>query len=111
LATSICADRAKATVMSSSGWSLTLEARETHAPDDLAGRDRSCDHRLHHPRAHRDADLLDVAGVRTCQDAHGYVSHETEWQGRTNGWDNRGDTWSTSHWRDNETTTLTPPEP
>jgi hypothetical protein len=35
-------------------------------------------------------------GVRTCQDAHGYVSHETEWQGRANGWDNRGDTWSTS---------------
>jgi hypothetical protein len=47
-------------------------------------------------------------GIRTCQDAHGYVSHETEWQGRTNGWDNRGATWSTSHWRDNETTTITP---
>jgi hypothetical protein len=44
-------------------------------------------------------------GVRTCQDAHGYVSHETEWQGRTNGWDNRGDTRSTSRWRDIETTT------
>jgi hypothetical protein len=49
-------------------------------------------------------------GVRTCQDAHGYVSHETEWQGRTNGWDNRGETWSTSRWRDIETTTITPPE-
>jgi hypothetical protein len=49
-------------------------------------------------------------GIHTCQDAHGYVSHETEWQGRTNGWDNRGDTWSTSRWRDNETTTITPME-
>jgi hypothetical protein len=35
------------------------------------------------------------------------VSHETEWQGSTNGWDNRGDTWSTSRWRDIETTTIT----
>jgi hypothetical protein len=24
-------------------------------------------------------------GIRTCTDAHGYVSHETQWQGRTNG--------------------------
>jgi hypothetical protein len=31
------------------------------------------------------------AGVRTCLGDHGYVSHETEWMGRTNGWDNRGD--------------------
>jgi hypothetical protein len=43
-------------------------------------------------------------GMRTCQDAYGYVSHETEWQGRTNGWDNRGDTWSTSRWRDTDNT-------
>jgi hypothetical protein len=48
-------------------------------------------------------------GVRTCQDAHGYVSHETEWQGRTNGWDNQGDQWSTSRWRDMETTTVKRP--
>jgi hypothetical protein len=49
-------------------------------------------------------------GVRTCQDAHGYVSHETEWQGRTNGWDNRGDTWSASRWQGVETTTGRRPE-
>jgi hypothetical protein len=47
-------------------------------------------------------------GVRTCQDAHGYVSHETEWMGRTNGWDNQGDRWSTSRWRDFTTTTVEP---
>ena len=47
-------------------------------------------------------------GVRTCQDAYGYVSHETEWQGRTNGWDNRGDRWSTNRWQGIETTTITP---
>jgi hypothetical protein len=37
------------------------------------------------------------------------VSHETEWQGRTNGWDNQGDQWSTSRWRDMETTTVKRP--
>jgi hypothetical protein len=47
-------------------------------------------------------------GMRTCQDAHGYVSHETEWQGRTNGWDNQGDRWSTSRWRDTDITTVEP---
>jgi hypothetical protein len=36
-------------------------------------------------------------GIRTCTDAHGYVSHETH-------------TWSTSRWRDIETTTITPQE-
>jgi hypothetical protein len=50
----------------------------------------------------------DWQGIRTCADAHGYVSHETEWQGMTNGWDNWGNTWSTSRWRD--TTTVTPSE-
>src|SRR4029077_241897 len=34
-------------------------------------------------------------GLTTCSSPNGYVSHETQWQGRTNGWDNRGDTWST----------------
>jgi hypothetical protein len=48
-------------------------------------------------------------GVRTCTDAHGYVSHETEWQGMTNGWDNRGARWTTSRWQDREITTVTPP--
>jgi hypothetical protein len=47
-------------------------------------------------------------GIHTCSSPDGYVSHETQWQGRTNGWDNRGDTWSTRRWRDNETTTITP---
>jgi hypothetical protein len=49
-------------------------------------------------------------GITTCSSPDGYVSHETEWQGRTNGWDNRGETWSTSRRRDIETTTGTPPE-
>jgi hypothetical protein len=51
--------------------------------------------------------LLDIT---TCSSPNGYTSHTTQWQGRTNGWDNRGDTWSTSRWRDNETTSITPPE-
>jgi hypothetical protein len=39
------------------------------------------------------------------------VSHETQWQGRTNGYDNQGDRWTTSRWQDRETTTVTvPPE-
>jgi hypothetical protein len=45
-------------------------------------------------------------GVRTCQDAHGYVSHETEWQGRTYGSDNQGGDWSTYRWRDQDITTF-----
>jgi hypothetical protein len=49
-------------------------------------------------------------GIRTCTDGHGYVSHETEWQDRTYGSDNRGNTWSTSRWQGIETTTVTPPE-
>jgi hypothetical protein len=48
------------------------------------------------------------AGVRTCSTPDGYVSHELQWQGRTNGWDNQGDTWSTSQWQDREITTSTP---
>ena len=49
-------------------------------------------------------------GIRTCSGTNGYMSHETEWQGRTNGWDNRGDTWSTSRWQGIETTTVRPPK-
>jgi hypothetical protein len=48
-------------------------------------------------------------GIRTCTDAHGYVSHETEWQGRINGWDNAGDRWTTSRWQDREIITVKPP--
>jgi hypothetical protein len=39
-------------------------------------------------------------GVRTCQDEHGYVSRETEWQGRITGDDNKGHRWSTYQWHD-----------
>jgi hypothetical protein len=49
-------------------------------------------------------------GLTTCSSPDGYVSHETQWRGRTNGWDNRGDTWSTSRWQDFETTTVERPE-
>jgi hypothetical protein len=58
-----------------------------------------------------DADTLTCStwqGYRTCQDGHGYVSHESTWNGITTGSDNRGDTWTTSTWQDDETTTVTP---
>jgi hypothetical protein len=45
-------------------------------------------------------------GIRTCQDGRGYVSHETTWQGLTSGQDNQGNQWTTSRWRDSETTTV-----
>ena len=48
----------------------------------------------------------DWQGIRTCSSPGGYVSHETQWQGRTYGSDNRGDTWSTSRWQGIETTTV-----
>jgi hypothetical protein len=48
-------------------------------------------------------------GIRTCSGTNGYVSHETEWQGRTNAWDNRGDRWTTSRWQGFTTTTVEPP--
>jgi hypothetical protein len=60
-----------------------------------------------------DADTLyctDWQGIRTCTDAHGHVSHETQCQGQTNGWDNSGNRWTTPRWRDIETTTVTQPE-
>ena len=50
----------------------------------------------------------DWQGIRTCQDSHDYVSHETQWQGMTHGSDNRGDTWSTSRWQGLTTTTVSP---
>jgi hypothetical protein len=50
------------------------------------------------------------AGVRTCSSPGGYVSHESTWNGITTGDDNQGNRWTTSLWRDNETTSVTPPE-
>jgi hypothetical protein len=44
-------------------------------------------------------------GVRTCSGPDGYVSHESTWNGITTGDDNQGDRWTTSRWRDIETTT------
>lgn len=38
--------------------------------------------------------------VRTCLGDHGYVSHESTWQGRTNGYDTNGSEWSIHHWQD-----------
>jgi hypothetical protein len=49
-------------------------------------------------------------GIRTCSSPNGYVSHETEWQGFKTGDDNQGNRWTTSRWRDIETTTVTPPQ-
>jgi hypothetical protein len=50
------------------------------------------------------------AGVRTCSSPSGYVSHESTWNGITTGDDNQGNRWSTSRWRGDERTTITPPE-
>ena len=47
--------------------------------------------------------------TKTCTDASGYVSHESTWNGLTSGSDNRGASWTTSTWQDQETTTVTPP--
>ena len=47
--------------------------------------------------------------IRTCTSPDGYVSHENTWQGVTTGYDNQGDRWTTSRWRDLETTTGEPP--
>jgi hypothetical protein len=47
--------------------------------------------------------------IRTWQDGHGYVSHETQWQDRTYGSDSDGTRWSTSRWQGFTTTTVTPP--
>jgi hypothetical protein len=47
-------------------------------------------------------------GMRTCSDAHGYVSRESEWQGMKIGSDNEGNRWTTSEWQDREITTVTP---
>lgn len=45
---------------------------------------------------------------RTCFGPHGYESHETQWQGRTHGYDTNGDEWSIDRWQDQETITVTP---
>jgi hypothetical protein len=50
----------------------------------------------------------DWQGIRTCQDGHGYVSHEMRWQDRTYGDDSDGTQWTTSRWQGIETTTVEP---
>jgi hypothetical protein len=47
-------------------------------------------------------------GIRTCSGPGGYVSNETTWNGITTGDDNQGDRWTTSRWRDIETTVVKP---
>jgi hypothetical protein len=47
--------------------------------------------------------------VRTCLGDHGYRSTESQWQGRTFGQDSDGNRWTTSRWRDIETSTVEPP--
>jgi hypothetical protein len=49
-------------------------------------------------------------GITTCSSPGGYVSHESTWQRLTTGDYNQGDRWTTSRWRDMETTTGTTPE-
>ena len=49
-------------------------------------------------------------GIRTCADAHGYVSHETQWQGMIIRDDNRSNSGTTSRWQGIDTTTVTPPQ-
>jgi hypothetical protein len=48
--------------------------------------------------------------ITTCAGPGGYVSHETTWNGTTTGDDNQGGEWTTSRWRDIETTTVTTPQ-
>jgi hypothetical protein len=47
-------------------------------------------------------------GIRTCSSPGGYVTHETTWDGLVTGSDTRGNRWTTSRWRDIETTTVEP---
>jgi hypothetical protein len=48
-------------------------------------------------------------GYRVCQGPDGYRSTESTWNGIITGSDNRGDTWTTSTWQDDETTAGSPP--
>jgi hypothetical protein len=48
--------------------------------------------------------------ITTCVGPGGYRSTESHWQGFVTGDDNRGDRWTTSRWRDIDTTTVEPPE-
>jgi hypothetical protein len=51
----------------------------------------------------------DWQNIRTCQDGQGYVSHETQWQGRTYGDDSDRSRWTTTHWNGFDITTTKPP--
>lgn len=48
-------------------------------------------------------------GITTCSSPDGHVSHEWNRDGMRFGDDNRGDRWTTSRWRDIETTTVEQP--
>jgi hypothetical protein len=48
-------------------------------------------------------------GIRTCSSSDGYLSQEWNRDGMTIGNDNQGDRWTTSRWRDMETTTVEQP--
>jgi hypothetical protein len=48
-------------------------------------------------------------GYRVCQDSHGYRSTEWDRDGMTIGQDSDGRRWTTSRWRDMETTTVEQP--
>jgi hypothetical protein len=49
-------------------------------------------------------------GIMSCSSPDGYVSRESQWQGLTTGDDNRGNRWTTSRWRDIDTTTVELPD-
>jgi len=48
-------------------------------------------------------------GYRICSGPGGYRSTEWGWRGMRVGEDSDGNRWTTSRWRDLETTTVTPP--
>jgi hypothetical protein len=51
-------------------------------------------------------------GYRICTSPDGRTSAEWEWQGMRLGQNSDGDRWTTTPWRDNTITTVTPaPEP
>ena len=50
----------------------------------------------------------DWQAIPTCQDGHGYISRETQWQGFTIGSNSEGARWTTNRWQGIDTTTVRP---
>jgi hypothetical protein len=67
--------------------------------------------RQQQPTVCRDADVRHIfSGYRICSGRGGYRSTEWERDGMRFGEDSDGNRWTTSRWRDMETTTVRPPD-